>query len=40
MKEIKVKLRSSFTTKSKEQLKKAVTKKIEKLANTKLKKTG
>ena len=39
MKEIKIKLRSSFTTKNREQLQKAITKKVEKLANTKLKKT-
>lgn len=36
----KIKLRSSFTTQSREQLCRAVTKKIEKIINTKRKKAG
>ena len=40
MKDIRLRLRSSFVTKDPEKLKKAVTLKIEKLANIKLKITG
>ena len=40
MKPLKIKLRSSFTAQSREQLCRAVTKKIEKLINTKHKNAG
>lgn len=40
MKEPKLKLRSSFTAQSREQLRQAVTKKVEKVANAKLKKAS
>lgn len=40
MKAEKIKLRSSFTAQNKEQRRQAVTKKIEKLVNTKSKKAG
>ena len=40
MKADKIRLRSSFTAQSREQLIQAVTRKVEKIANDKLKKTG
>lgn len=40
MKTDKIRLRSSFTAQSREQRRQAVTRKVEKIANDKLKKTG
>ena len=40
MKTVKIRLRSSFTAQNREQLRQAVTKKVEKIANEKMKKAG